>query len=296
MNRKLKLQNLLLLLILCTAIFFTGCVKETPHYNAGQYMLSAVILDDQEIPAKQIYPRGGYLLLAEDGQGWLSLGEDSCAVTWESAGTLFTLHINDLIARGTRHENDLTLSIDELDAVYAFTKGAPPTTEEASAGSLDGLTAFQSRLNGTWQGRMWFSETTGEWADQEDRSMAVTCSLRFPGGEEGKMELYNSFYSDEQPMADLEISTSEEKISCNGGYFMSFPLQPWGMAFELTSMLPSQLRNSIIMHPDIYEYGHYYLSEEEEEEEAPVDVLLLSGRCEDADGGFAYSIQLTREN
>ena len=291
---KKNTKNMILLIPLCLLLFLSGCIKETPHYDAGQYVLSSVTLEGQEIPAQQLYPQGAYLLLAKGGLGWLSLGDTACAVKWNSTGSFFTLQINELTAQGPQDGDILTLSIDELGVVYEFTKGAPRAAEGAEdAPSV--WTELQQSWNGTWQGRAWFAEATGEWADQEDRSMAMACVIALDADGEGDLLLYNDFYSEDAPLAQIRIDCSGEKAHCISGHFMSYPVREWGMTIERREMLPSELRDSIMMHPDVYEYGHYYTSKGEPAEEAPEDTLILSGRCEDGKGGFAYSIQLTRE-
>ena len=94
-------------------------------------------------------------------------------------------------------------------------------------------------------------------------------------------------------MATLSVNAADGKLKCESGYLMAFPLQEWGISITRDRELMSEIEDTIILHPNVYEFGHIYFPEETAED-FETDVLRLTGRCENNEGYFRYKIVLTR--
>ena len=124
--------------------------------------------------------------------------------------------------------------------------------------------------------RIWFEEVSGEWADFEDRTMAMEALITLDDEGEGTLVLNNSFYSDSMPMATLSITVADGTMKCESGYFMAFPLQEWGISISRDRELMSEIEDTIILHPNVYEFGHIYFPEETAED-VEADVKTTGG-------------------
>lgn len=282
-------------LLLCTMLL-TACGNDAPvSYDAGQYQLRRLTLEGTELDLSVIYPEGACLLLEKNGNGVLVLGKEFCDVQWHQEGEQFTLTVNELTADGTTENGVLELSFDSLGLTYFFAEVQAELSAPAEV-ATDELTPLQQRWNGSWSGRLWFEDPQGEWADYEYRTMAVDAEVSLSAHGEGTIRLSNDFYSAERPMAEIDVSADNTMAKCNSGYFMAYPCEEWAVEIAITEELPSEIEDTVIMHPDVWEFGHYYVSGEKEqnEEEQSVDVLRLHGRCRDSAGSFGYKIVLTR--
>ena len=296
MNNKTKNYNLILILWL--TIFLTACTGEQdPSYDAGRYILSEVLLDGEALSPSSLYPEGGYLLLSSDGTGRLILGSDASDITWQQENTSFSVAINTLTAYGTREGDSLSLSLDTLHLELLFTEGdiTSALTESASASTLPSQTRQQLIWSGDWSGRLWFEDPKGEWADYRDRTLTVTCSVRVQPDGTGVLRLYSPYYSDAVPMAAASFSLEEYKVHCLSGYMMSYPIPEWGMDISLASERLTDIEDTVIFHPDVYEYGHFYNAETPVDRNSKTDVLRITGSCNDLSGGFDYKIVLTKQ-
>ena len=293
---KKRFMNFIPIFLLLCGLLLTSCGSAAPvSYDAGQYQLRRLTLDGTELDLSLVYPEGACLLLESSGNGVLFLGKEFCDVQWQQAGESFILTVNELTASGTAANGTLTLSFDSLGLTYFFAEGQAELPAAAEAAPAE-LTPLQQRWNGSWSGRLWFEDPQGEWADYEYRSMAVDAAVTLTAEGKGSIRLSNSFYSALLPMAEISISADGAAAKCNSGYFMAYPCEEWGVDIALSEELPSQIEDTVIMHPDVWEFGHYYVSGEEEQpqEEQSVDVLRLHGKCRDSAGSFAYKIVLTR--
>ena len=296
MNNKTK--NNILILILWLTIFLTACTGEQdPSYDAGRYILSEVLLDGEALSPSSLYPEGAYLLLSSDGTGRLILGSDASDITWQQENTSFSVAINTLTAYGTREGDSLSLSLDTLHLELLFTEGdiTSALTESASASTLSSQTRQQLIWSGDWSGRLWFEDPKGEWADYRDRTLTVTCSVRVQPDGTGVLRFYSPYYSDAVPMASASFSLEEYKVHCLSGYMMSYPIPEWGMDISLTSERLTDIEDTVIFHPDVYEYGHFYNAETPVDRNSKTDVLRITGSCNDLSGGFDYKIVLTKQ-
>ena len=295
MNNKTK--NNILILILWLTIFLTACTGEQdPSYDAGRYILSEVLLDGEALSSSSLYPEGAFLLLSSDGTGRLILGSDASDITWQQENTSFSVAVNTLTASGTREGDSLSLSLDTLHLELLFTEGdiTSALTESASASTLPSQTRQQLIWNGDWSGRLWFEDPKGEWADYRDRTLTVTCSVRVQPDGTGVLRLYSPYYSDAIPMASASFSLEEYKVHCLSGYMMSYPIPEWGMDISLDAEKLTDIEDTVIFHPDVYEYGHFYNAETPVDRNAKTDVLRITGSCNDLSGGFDYKIVLTK--
>ena len=296
MNNKTK--NNILILILWLTIFLTACTGEQdPSYDAGRYILSEVLLDGEALSPSSLYLEGAYLLLSSDGTGRLILGSDALDITWQQENTSFSVAINTLTASGTREGDSLSLSLDTLHLELLFTEGdiTSALTESASASTLPSQTRQQLIWSGDWSGRLWFEDPKGEWADYRDRTLTVTCSVLVQPDGTGVLRLYSPYYSDSVPMASASFSLEEYKVHCLSGYMMSYPIPEWGMDISLDAEKLTDIEDTVIFHPDVYEYGHFYNAETPVDRNAKTDVLRITGSCNDLSGGFGYKIVLTKQ-
>ena len=281
------------ILILFFIMLLAGCAGQQTErvFDAGQYALASVEMDGHMTDAYSVYPSGAWLLLSTDGTGRLILGEDACNISWEDRNGEFSAAIDAMHISGTASDGVLTLEMGSTGMVYVFTQGGALPETAAEADSPENL--LQGKWNGFWTGRMWFEEVNGEWLDFEDRTMSIDALVSLNADGEGSMILSNSSYSEDSPMAQLDITATEEKIKCESGYFMAFPLQEWGINIAYSREMSDEIESTIILHPNVWEFGHIYFPEEEEEVRE-LDVLRLTGRCENANGSFRYKIVLTK--
>ena len=295
MKSKLLHKGLYLLLVL--ALLLTGCTAEkAPVYDAGQYLLSGAELDGKELSVSSLYPGGGYLLLSEDGSGRLILGSDACDVSWQKQQQEISLLINDLTATGKMEADSLTLLLEDLNLTLAFTAGDASAAIREAENPVANARQNRNQLlwGGSWSGRLWFEDPKGEWSDYQDQTLSLTAEVAMEPDGTGTLRLFSKYYSESVPMALVNFTLEQYKVHCISGYLMSYPIPEWGMEIELSTDRKVDVEDTVIMHPDIYEYGHYYNADPPVNRNEMIDVLRLIGSCHDLDGGFDYKIVLTR--
>ena len=295
MKSKLLHKGLYLLLVL--ALLLTGCTAEkAPFYDAGQYLLSGAELDGKELSVSSLYPGGGYLLLSEDGSGRLILGSDACDVSWQKRQKEISLLINDLTATGKMEADSLTLLLENLNLTLAFTAGDASAAIREAENPVANARQNRDQLlwGGSWSGRLWFEDPKGEWSDYQDQTLSLTAEVAMEPDGTGTLRLFSKYYSESVPMALVNFTLEQYKVHCISGYLMSYPIPEWGMEIELSTDRKVDVEDTVIMHPDIYEYGHYYNADPPVNRNEMIDVLRLTGSCHDLDGGFDYKIVLTR--
>ena len=295
MKSKLLHKGLYLLLVL--ALLLTGCTAEkAPVYDAGQYLLSGAELDGKELSVSSLYPGGGYLLLSEDGSGRLILGSDACDVSWQKRQQEISLLINDLTATGKMEADSLTLLLEDLNLTLAFTAGDASAAIREAENPVANARQNRNQLlwGGSWSGRLWFEDPKGEWSDYQDQTLSLTAEVAMEPDGTGTLRLFSKYYSESVPMALVNFTLEQYKVHCISGYLMSYPIPEWGMEIELSTDRKVDVEDTVIMHPDIYEYGHYYNVDPPVNRNEMIDVLRLTGSCHDLDGGFDYKIVLTR--
>lgn len=295
MKSKLLHKGLYLFLVL--ALLLTGCTAEkAPVYDAGQYLLSGAELDGKELSVSSLYPGGGYLLLSEDGSGRLILGSDACDVSWQKRQQEISLLINDLTATGKMEADSLTLLLEDLNLTLAFTAGDASAAIREAENPVANARQNRNQLlwGGSWSGRLWFEDPKGEWSDYQDQTLSLTAEVAMEPDGTGTLRLFSKYYSESVPRALVNFTLEQYKVHCISGYLMSYPIPEWGMEIELSTDRKVDVEDTVIMHPDIYEYGHYYNADPPINRNEMIDVLRLTGSCHDLDGGFDYKIVLTR--
>ena len=295
MKSKLLHKGLYLFLVL--ALLLTGCTAEkAPVYDAGQYLLSGAELDGRKLSVSSLYPGGGYLLLSEDGSGRLILGSDACDVSWQKRQQEISLLINDLTATGKMEADSLTLLLEDLNLTLAFTAGDASAAIREAENPVANARQNRNQLlwGGSWSGRLWFEDPKGEWSDYQDQTLSLTAEVAMEPDGTGTLRLFSKYYSESVPMALVNFTLEQYKVHCISGYLMSYPIPEWGMEIELSTDRKVDVEDTVIMHPDIYEYGHYYNADPPINRNEMIDVLRLTGSCHDLDGGFDYKIVLTR--
>lgn len=284
-------------LFLALALLLTGCTAEkAPVYDAGQYLLSGAELDGKELSVSSLYPGGGYLLLSEDGSGRLILGSDACDVSWQKRQQEISLLINDLTATGKMEADSLTLLLEDLNLTLVFTAGDASAAIREAENPVANARQNRNQLlwGGSWSGRLWFEDPKGEWSDYQDQTLSLTAEVAMEPDGTGTLRLFSKYYSESVPMALVNFTLEQYKVHCISGYLMSYPIPEWGMEIELSTDRKVDVEDTVIMHPDIYEYGHYYNADPPINRNEMIDVLRLTGSCHDLDGGFDYKIVLTR--
>ena len=288
---------IVIILLFSAVLALAGCTEESPPvYDAGQYQLAGAELDGTELAVFDLYPNGGYLLLSGDGTGRLMLGRDLCDITWQQEQDGCSVQINELEASGIKDEDSLALSLESLGLTLFFREGeaSVSTADSGSPPVQARSTRDQLLWEGDWSGRLWFEDPQGEWSDYEDRTLSVRAAVSLDADGNGILSLYSDYYSEELPMAAVDFSLEQYKVHCLSGYMMSYPVPDWGMEIALSSERRTDIEDTVIMHPDIYEYGHFYNADPPADRNAKTDVLRLSGSCHDLEGGFDYKIVLTR--
>ena len=284
-------------MFLVLALLLTGCTAEkAPVYDAGQYLLSGAELDGKKLSVSSLYPGGGYLLLSEDGSGRLILGSDACDVSWQKRQQEISLLINDLTATGKMEADSLTLLLEDLNLTLAFTAGDASAAIREAENPVANARQNRNQLlwGGSWSGRLWFEDPKGEWSDYQDQTLSLTAEVAMEPDGTGTLRLFSKYYSESVPMALVNFTLEQYKVHCISGYLMSYPIPEWGMEIELSTDRKVDVEDTVIMHPDIYEYGHYYNADPPINRNEMIDVLRLTGSCHDLDGGFDYKIVLTR--
>ena len=281
-----------LIMIICLSItLLSGCGEPAARvFDAGQYVLSYAELDGHSLEASALYPSDAYLLLCSDGTGRLVLGEEACEITWSRGDGTVSVHIDAMDASGTDAGGVLTLNMGNTGFVYTFAAGEYHP-EEASAQQAE--TTPYTQWSGSWSGRIWFEDVQGKWLDFEDRTMAADVTIVLDAEGKGSLVLHNSFYSKEVPMMTLQLNCMEEALTCESGYFMSYPVSDKNISFELTREMASEIETTVILPPNEYAFGHIYFPEDLPED-YETDVLRIRGKCGDPEGYFSYKIVLTR--
>lgn len=284
------------------------------RFDVGSFGLSGLSLDGKALELGAVYPSGAGLYLSSNGEAVLVLGDRSCTADWSSDNDSFTLTFADLTGKGSFSGDTVTFELEGTGMTYEFSAGEAAPDPALDYGSMDGLNPGTAglRSSGTeaWTGRFWFENPEGEWTDYEYRSLEIDAEVSglLPAGtasepelngesETGRIVLYNRFYSETEPFAEIEFRTENGQYRCADGYVMSYPVHEYGMKIELTEDLMSNLRDTVIIEKP-GDYGHVFTAEKPEYpdgEEPAVPVLRLSGNCRDALGGFDYVMELTEE-
>lgn len=272
--------------ILLCALVLSGCGEISgPVYDAGQYSLSGAVLDGEPAELSRLYPSGGWLLLSSGGEGRLYLGQDYCDVAWQSSGSEISLQLNSLQCTGSISGDTVFLTLGDTGLELIFSTGQySPAAAVQSAPS-------GGSWNGNWEGRMWFENCSGQWADYPGRTMALSGSIVLADSGEGRIRLLSPGFSKEVPLADIEISVTPLKVRSLSGYIMDYPVEAGDAAVSMARQLPSEIENTLII-VNSGDYGHYF--DKSDEPEQAVDVIRISGRCADEEGAFGYRMVLTR--
>ena len=229
-------------------------------------------------------------------RGRLILGSDACDVSWQKRQQEISLLINDLTATGKMEADSLTLLLEDLNLTLAFTAGDASAAIREAENPVANARQNRNQLlwGGSWSGRLWFEDPKGEWSDYQDRTLSLTAEVAMEPDGTGTLRLFSKYYSESVPMALVNFTLEQYKVHCISGYLMSYPIPEWGMEIELSTDRKVDVEDTVIMHPDIYEYGHYYNADPPINRNEMIDVLRLTGSCHDLDGGFDYKIVLTR--
>ena len=278
------------LLTAAMLLCFSSCSAPEQLKEYEGYVLTAAELDGEVLEVSSIYPVGASLRLYEDGTGRITLGEMSCIVSWSREGDDISITINGLNASGTENSGTMRLSMGDTGLVYEFSEGEMESAENESTTE----NALQQLWNGSWKGRLYFSNTGGEWLEYDSRSMEANAEISIGQEGTGTVEISNSAYSGDIPMMRFGIDLSSSKPHSNEGFLMGFPLREGDVTISLVYENPDDIESTVVIHPEEFNWYVPELGIFEQEEPEPVQVLRLSGGCADASGNFDYMIVLQR--
>lgn len=288
-----------ILLVLAFSILLSGCSfgKKKLIYDVGNFILSGVYLDEEELELSSVYPNGARISLCSDGFAEIMLGEEICKAEWTEQNGLFHLIFSNMDCIGELSDDILKIEFGNTGLTCEFTRGIPENRKSVSS---DGNEITYSGFSGEWEGRLWFEDSQGEWSEYKDRSYAVIghAELSMNGSEEaGKITLYNSIFSPDEPLMELDIQRSDnDSYSCSGGCFMSYSVYPYEIPIEISEEPLSDLRNTVIIKKP-GDYGHVFTPDVNENvaDNTRVPVIRLSGMCRDENGSFQYLIELVKK-
>ena len=168
-NSIFSVPVILIIFSLCVSLFLSACGTEPAAqesvYDVGTFVLSSVMLDGSRLEIASVCPGGGSLQLASDGGARITIDGSGCDAQWTENGGVFTLTYGNSSADGSRVGDTISLVFSGTSLEYVFAKSEIPP--ESSDIAING---GEER----WEGRIWFENPTGEWADYEYRSLALT--------------------------------------------------------------------------------------------------------------------------
>jgi hypothetical protein len=261
----------------------SACTTPEQFKEYSGYNMTAAFLDEEPLAVSSIYPNGASLRLYEDGTGRIQLGDMSCAISWTREGDRTTILINGIEATG--HEKDGVMLLDMGDTGLRYEFSAGEIENNSSENNPE--TELQKLWNGKWNGRLYFHNTSGEWLEYETRSMAADADVQIDSEGFGKVYVFNSAYSDELPMMSFDVDLTATRPHSLEGFLMGYVLKEGDVTVSLSDENPDDIENTVVIHPEEF---NWYVPElglfEEEEEPEPVKVLRLSGTCLDSSGGL----------
>ena len=247
----------LIVLLLIVCLLLSGCASTDSQYLT--YLLTEVYLAGNQIEV----PKGEFVLKG-DNYGTIEIDGHSCDVTIDDS----KMNINGVTADIEKTDDTITLVFRDLSLEYVFSKSgkvsATPLVEE-------------EKPTTSVNGRMYLSETEGDFSDYEGRSFSVEGYFSDSG-----YVLYSSVYSDEVPIA--VISTDGTSL------IMSYEVKSKFSTFEDTEdILVSQyeIADPFVYRPWDAPAGYY-----DEVEKELIEFTEISGTC---DGAFKYRILIKTE-
>jgi len=200
---------------------FSSCASENSGV-LGVYSCARLEMDGEDFHVLDVYPDGCSLQLAEWGQAWLNIEDESFYGRWELDGESFTLDVNGELSYGTLSDGVCTISFSQNAMTHYFLgEGATLPQKTASVQNIP-LTEQQIFWNGDWYGWWTIFEADGEWADHNGQRF--DCFARFDIEHDGKgtMLFWDEMQSSSEPIAciDLILNGDGYALSAADGYFL----------------------------------------------------------------------------
>ena len=286
---KNKILSVILICVFCC--MFSSCAA--PYEAKVEYSLSGLRLGEQELDVTEVYPEGGSISLGDEGKGKLRIGQRECNVTYSPEGENITVFINGAEAKGTFNGSELRFVLEGTDLTYIFS--SQPENWPADFQPQPELTDLQKQWNGTWEGFVIFSEPTGEWEYLESSIMHVSASSELDSEGSGAILMYTPAFSDTVPAIALNLDVNDYKAHQTSGYFFDFVCEEGDAGIEFLQRDREELFSTEFIHPEEYSW---YVPDQNilpvEEEPEITDVICISGKCIGEEGGFEYTLELSR--
>ena len=126
---------------------FSSCASENSGV-LGVYSCARLEMDGEDFHVLDVYPDGCSLQLAEWGQAWLNIEDESFYGRWELDGESFTLDVNGELSYGTLSDGVCTISFSQNAMTHYFLgEGATLPQKTASVQNIP-LTEQQILWNG----------------------------------------------------------------------------------------------------------------------------------------------------
>ena len=254
------------ILVLIMAVSFCACGTSV---SVEKYSLTGAFID-----GAPILDYNGSLILQDDFSGILTFNNTSGNITWSA--NPFTVTVNKLIGTGEKTDETICINFDEIGLQLNFSKSVTSQAYSETVNSTDGI---------SYEGRFYFSDCEGEWYDYEGRSMALSGTLS-----NGKLSLYNKFYSESVAMVELLI----DEDNCLGGYIMAYPQKEYDVKIVNDKQEKDKVNDTKFLRPEEYIWNMYNTVEETPNTENLIDVMTLSGNLRNSDGACSYKIVLTK--
>ena len=284
--------------ITAAAILLVGCGLTVAEkvYDAGEYRLEKAELNGTEIAVNELYPEGATILLCSDGTGTIVLNDEESGISWKEEGETFSMLINELEASGparTDENEEIVLTMGNTGFVFHFGEGETVQALAEETGKQE-QTVSQQKWCGDWSGRMWFENPTGVWSDYVYRSFELGGNVALDAEGNGTVELFAPYYAEAVPF--LKLNFYADSFGCHslGGFLMGYELKEGECQLSEARGMESELRNYLIMAVP-GDYGHL-MPEYVQPEDIETDILRISGSCMGEEGGFDYTMELTRNN
>lgn len=285
---KNKIISVILICVFC--LILSSC--EAPYEAQCEYSLSGLLLGDHELDISEVYPEGGSISLGNEGEGKLRIGQRECNVTFSAEGENIAILINGAEAKGAFNETELRFVLEGTDLTYIFS--SQPESGAADFQTQPELTDLQKKWNRTWEGFVIFSEPTGEWEYLESSIMHVSASSALDSEGNGAILMYTPAFSDTVPAIALNLNVNDYKAHQTSGYFFDFVCEEGDVSIELLQRDREELFSTEFIHPEEYSW---YIPDQNilpvEDEPEITDVICISGKCIDEEGGFEYTLELS---
>ncbi len=192
-----------MLLALMLSLLLIGCGGDEPQL-VGWYKLDSMTQDGTTLDHAALEAAGtdGYLVLEEGGEGFIKLGRDTMAVTWENTGVIV-----DGKFEAMRLEGD-ALTLTEGTSVVGFIRSTEPAPVRPER--------FTRSLVGVAGKFDWIAVNQDGTTTKVENMTGYSGYVSFSG--DGKGEFGIQAYGMKEPMTDALTVDSDGKLTDSTGY------------------------------------------------------------------------------